>query len=232
VAIAGDDAGQVWDYQIQTTKANITAGSFVVTGGAAAISRGGTLAFQHAPYLNEQTANLTPTLDRIWLKSVTRPFLNRAVTVVEWSEVQRASRGAGFDAVGRTYPIAVVDVAAGKAFTLDVYTTTSDDAQTLDYVLASGDVLYLHTPAGCPIPGGHYRADTSSERRPRPRGVSRVFSLPLIQVAAPGPDVVGSTNTWTAVLASYPSWSALLAANPTWSDLLARVAPPSEVVVS
>lgn len=37
---AGDDAGMVWDYRIQTTPANIAAGSFTVTGGASAISRG------------------------------------------------------------------------------------------------------------------------------------------------------------------------------------------------
>jgi len=36
----GDDQGTVWDYVIQTSRANIPAGSFVVTGGASAISRG------------------------------------------------------------------------------------------------------------------------------------------------------------------------------------------------
>lgn len=36
----GDDQGLVWDYLIQTTRATVAAGSFVVTGGAAAISRG------------------------------------------------------------------------------------------------------------------------------------------------------------------------------------------------
>jgi hypothetical protein len=46
---AGDDAGQVWDYKIQTTAANIGAGSFVVTGGAAAISRGVVVAVQVRP---------------------------------------------------------------------------------------------------------------------------------------------------------------------------------------
>lgn len=35
----GDDQGLVWDYKIQTTKAVVSGGSFVVTGGAAAISR-------------------------------------------------------------------------------------------------------------------------------------------------------------------------------------------------
>lgn len=42
--IIGDDAGIVWDYLIQTTPAAISAGSFTVTGGASAISRGAVVA--------------------------------------------------------------------------------------------------------------------------------------------------------------------------------------------
>lgn len=47
--LTGDDAGQVADYVIQTTASNITASSFTVTGGAAAISRGLTLALRPHP---------------------------------------------------------------------------------------------------------------------------------------------------------------------------------------
>jgi hypothetical protein len=39
----GDDQGLVWDYLIQTTAANIAAGSFVVTGGAAGVTLGGVI---------------------------------------------------------------------------------------------------------------------------------------------------------------------------------------------
>lgn len=227
----GDDASQAWDYQTQTAAADIPAGSLAVSGGAAAISRGGVVALQHAPYLNEQTANITPTLDSVWLKSVTRPFLNRKVTVVGWGEEERPSRTGAFAAVGRTYEIAVTDVAGGIQFDLDLYVSNRQDAQTLDYIRASGDILYLHTPAGCPVPGGHVCVDTSSARRVRARGDSRVFVLPLKQCAAPAADVVGAVSTWQTVLNSYASWAAVLAANATWADLIARVAPPSEVIV-
>lgn len=40
----GDDQGICWDYVIQTTGADIAPGSFIVTGGASAISRGGVIA--------------------------------------------------------------------------------------------------------------------------------------------------------------------------------------------
>lgn len=54
---AGSDAGEVWDYVIQTTAANISGGSFAVTGGASAISRGITLALR--PYQAPTTASFT-----------------------------------------------------------------------------------------------------------------------------------------------------------------------------
>jgi len=178
-----------------------------------------------------QAANITPTLDRVWLKSPSRPFLNRPVTVVGWSDVARPDRSADFDVVGRSFPVAITDLRGSRHVALELYTATGDDAQTMDYVLASGDILFVHTPLVCDVPGGYMRVGDTNERKTRPRGVSRVFALPLVEVAAPGPDVAGNISTWQTVLNSYATWSALLAANPTWADLLARIAPPSEVVV-
>jgi len=229
---AGDDASQAWDWLVQGLKTDIVAGSFTFGGGGSAISRAAAVAVGHASFLNQQTGSITPVLDRCWLKSVTRPFLNRPVTVVDWSPEERPSRNGAFPAVGRTLEIGVSDVAGGIVFDLDLHVSSREDAQTLDYIRASGDILFLHIPLGCEIPGGHVCLDTSASRRPRPRGSSRVFTLPLRQCAAPGPDVVGATSTWQTVLNSYASWAAVLAANPTWADLLARVAPPSEVIVA
>jgi hypothetical protein len=45
----GSDAGQVWDYVIQSTHANISASSFTVTGGTSQISRGLTFALRPNP---------------------------------------------------------------------------------------------------------------------------------------------------------------------------------------
>lgn len=49
--VAGDDAFQSWHYVIQTTAANIAAGTLTMTGGAAAISRVVLLALKPAPSL-------------------------------------------------------------------------------------------------------------------------------------------------------------------------------------
>jgi hypothetical protein len=59
-ATVGDDAGLVWDYQIQTTATNIASGSFVVTGGVAAISRGAVVALRAAPTFTADAQDVYP----------------------------------------------------------------------------------------------------------------------------------------------------------------------------
>lgn len=207
-----------------------TSQSFGATGFTDAAGRVWTV--NRAMILTPIIATTTPTLDRIWLKSVVRPFLNRAVTVTNWSPVQRPARASDNDVVSRTLPIAVTDMGGSRRFTLELYAATHADAQTLDYIMASGDVLFLHTPLGCEVPGPMFvRRDTSSERRPRAHAKSRVVSFPVVEVAAPGPDVVGAVGTWNSVLAAYATWDAVLAAFPTWDDLLAFHGSPSEVIV-
>lgn len=172
-----------------------------------------------------------PDLSTVRLKSPTRPFLNRSVTVVGWSDVTTSSRGAEFDVVGRTYPVAVTDVRGGRQFTLQLYVATTSEARTLEYILGSGDVLFVQTPASCPVPTGYFRVGDTGQRRPTEYGSSRVFALPMVEVAAPGPDVAANTTTWDAVVASYATWDDLVAANPDWNTLKARIADPSTVVV-
>jgi len=228
---AGNDAGQVWDYLIQTTAADIAAGSFVVTGGAAAISRGMTVGFAHADYLNEQTATVTPALSAVWLKSPTRPFLNRTVIVVDPGDTTAGGRGGAGDVVGRTFPVATTDVRRATAFGLTLRTNTAGDAQTLGYILGSGDVLFLHVPAAYDWPGRHVTVGDATSHRPFPQSVARTWTLPCQQVAAPGPDVAAAIGTWESVLAGYATWDDVLAAFPTWADLLALVGDPAEVIV-
>jgi hypothetical protein len=57
----GDDQGIVWDYVIQTSAADIPSGSFTVTGGAAAISRGAVVAIRS----DVQTFTLTRSVNGV-----------------------------------------------------------------------------------------------------------------------------------------------------------------------
>lgn len=228
----GDDASLFLDYVIQTTAANIAASSAAVTGGAAAISRAITLALTPAEYVTRDTSTITPALDGVWLKSLARPFLNRQVTVTDWSEITRPTRTGIFEVVGRTTPIAVSEVRGSRRWTLDVVTTTAAEASDMDLLLASGDLQFIHTPADCIVPGGYVSVGDTSQARLGPRSVKNVFSLPLTEVAAPGADVVGATITWQGLLNLYGSWSAVLAAHATWASLLELIGSPSDVIVS
>jgi hypothetical protein len=233
ISTAGDDAGMALYYQIQATATNLPSGTHTVTGGAAAVSKTTTLAFAHAEFLNEQTRTITPALTGTWIKSLSRPFLNRIVKVLDYSDVVRKSRNVAFDVIGRSLPVGVADVMGGRAWTMTVWTETLDDADDLDTVLASGDIWFVHVPVSCTVPGGYVIIDGDvSKRRTRPKAVRRHFDLPFLEVAAPSADVAGATSTWATVLARYATWADLIADKATWADVLELIGSANEVIVA
>lgn len=177
------------------------------------------------------TATITQALDKPWLKSVTRPYLNQQFEPADASDVVHTNRSQVFPIVGRSFPVAVTDIASGLTYELTVATLTAGDAADLLYMVTSGDILFLHAPTDFPAPVGYFTVGDVRETRQTMPWARRWFTLPLTQVAAPGPEVVGTTYTWASVLNEYGDWTAVLADNPTWADLLARVASPSEVIV-
>lgn len=235
----GDDACQVWDYVIQTTAADIVAGSFVVNGGASAISRGALIALRHADYLNQQTESIVPSLDAdcganaVWLKSIARPFLNRKVAVLFQPDttVTRASRTGVFLIVGRTLPVAVNTVRGPRQWTMFLRTTSADEADELDLMLASGDTLLVQAPAACVVETGYVTVEDVTNSRHPLRPLRRTWALPMTEVAQPGPDVTPAVGTWQTVLNTYATWADVLADNATWADLLTLIGDPSEVIV-
>lgn len=235
----GDDAGIVWGRQLQTTATDIIAGSFVVTGGAAAISRGWIAVFAKAAFITQQTATITPDLvgecgtSAVWLKSIARPFLNRKVNVYFRPDVDvtRAARAGVFPIVGRTLPVVVNTVRGPRQWLMLVRTFTATDATELDLMLASGDTLLVQGPATCVLETGYVAVgDVTNTRHPL-RPLKRLWQLPMTEVAQPGPDVTPALGTWQTVLNTYATWADVLAANATWADLLTLVGDPSEVIV-
>jgi hypothetical protein len=228
--IAGNDETVLW-YQ-RTTSTNPVAGAFVMSGGVAAVSKAATMRLTRAPYVLRETANVTPGMDRVWLKNPQRPYLNRPVTVVDWSTIQRPARSGVFEVVGRSAAVAVTELRGGKRYTLTVTTTSLDQAADFDGVLSAGEPVHLHVPAGCPFPGGYWIIADTGERRPAARrSVRRYVDLPLVEVAAPDGTIVGATITWQGVINTYATWADLIAAEPTWSDVLDSIGTPADVVV-
>lgn len=239
---AGDDASQVLDYQIQTTAADVVAGAFTVTGGAAAISRTIIAAFAPAAYLTQESAQITPSLagagcqdTPVWLKSIARPFLNRTVTVVQRGEpaITRPARAGVFDIVGRSFPVAVSDVRTSRRWTMHLRTYTAAEADAVDLLLASGDPLFIHVPAVCAdtVPGGYVSVGDAVRSWHPLRPAHQLWTLPCVEVAPPAASVVGATITWAGVINSYATWADVIADNASWSDLLADVGDADDVIV-
>lgn len=183
--------------------------------------------------LGTETNTITPTIDRMWLKSVTRPFLNMPVTVRDYSPVSRKSRAGLFDIPGRSLPIRVGDAASSRSWTTEVITYNLLEARALEFLIESGDCVYVQVPSGFDIPGGYVGlGDMGLARISRPLSDGRrQFSLPMTAVAPPPPSVVGYTATWAGLLDEFGTWTAVLAAFPTWNDVLQHVADPETIVV-
>ncbi|WP_213452899.1 hypothetical protein [Rhizomonospora bruguierae] len=213
-----------------------------VRGGAAVAVTSGSVAaddYEFAPGVanwyrvrgnNSQSAQITPVIGEVWLKSIARPFLNRTVTVSDVSDIARPARRGIHDVKGRSLPVAVSDVRGSRQWTMSVVTLTDEQRWNLELLLATGDTLLVQVPAGSRVPAGYVSVGDTSQQIHAFDAVSEV-ALPLTEVAAPGPDVVGATVTWQTVLARYATWADVLAAHPTWVDLMTLIGDPSEVIV-
>lgn len=182
------------------------------------------------------TCQIEVDLDQVWLKSIGRPFLNQEVDcVLNPSPIIRRSRNGVWPIVGRSFPVATTDVRGSREVTLQVVTRTTQERQDLDLLLASGDPIFVQTPAGHPLPTMYAVIGDTAEARPVRNRLCdndwRLWDLPLVEVAAPGPDVVGSTATWQTVVNTYATWADVMVAHPTWADLLELIGDGSEVIV-
>jgi hypothetical protein len=233
-ATAGDDAAFSWWYQIQTDATDLATATHTITGGGAAISRASIIALEHAAYLNEQTDDITPTITEPWLKSVARPFLNQPVTFGgDTFAMERPARRGVFDVVGRSLPVAVSDVRSSRRYSLILRTETDSDATDLDLLFASGDVLYLQHDGDCVVPSGVYLSvGDTIEAFPSPPDELRFWSVPVVEVAPPGPDVVGAAATYQTLLSTYATYADVLAAHATYASILELIGDPTEVIVA
>lgn len=175
---------------------------------------------------------ITQDLNVVWLKVPAAPFLNQPVTVGDRSPIRRRSRSGLFDIVGRTNPVMVGDVASSIGYDLELLTSTPGEERNLDYLFASGEVVFLQLPSTVEhFPGGYFSVGDVSREPTLRRSARRIWSVPLTQVAAPDSSVVGSAYTISSMLAEYATVTAVMAGNATISALLQRTGTPSDVIV-
>ena len=184
--------------------------------------------------LSTETEVTTAAIDRPWLKSVSRPYLNRPVAIRgRTPAISRKARAGIFAVRGRSLPVVVSEVRGPREWELQVRTDTPADTRGLELLLASGDVLYVQVPPGYDLPGGYVTAGDVTQQRisALPGDLRSVWSLPMTEVAAPGPDVVGYTATWAGISAAFGSWTGLIAEFSSWPDAAEYVSDPETVIV-
>lgn len=180
------------------------------------------------------TADISPTQNDVWFKSLTKPFLNRAVAVVGHGDITRTARNAIFPVIGRTMPVAVTDVRLARSWEMTLKTEDPEDCDELELMFAGGEPLLVQVPATGPlstVPGGYVVVGDIVRRRFGTLSPRRWLELPCTEVAAPGPDVYGLPATWSTVVAEFSDWDAVQTEFATWDDLLNYVSSPSVVVV-
>ena len=181
----------------------------------------------------QEVANITPELDAVWLKSVAHPYLNRKLWLVDVSEISSPMRGGVFDVVGRSYPVAVSDIRSSRQFSITVATDTRAEAEDFLLCLSVGGPALLHVPPDCPLPVDTMYVQVGNVTQEQPSRYSevRIFDLDLVEIAPPGPDLVGSTITWSGVVNEFATWNAVVSSVATWNDLLSIVGKPGDVIV-
>jgi len=174
----------------------------------------------------------TPAMGSVWLKNVARPFLNRVITVVGFSDITRPARGGVVEPMGRRLPVAITEVRGSRRYELLLRAATAAEVDALALVFSFGDTVHVHVPLDCPVPGGHFfLADVTERRPPKHDSVARYFSLPLTEVDVPDASIIGYTATIAGIVAAFATCADVLAAFATCLALLEFVSAPDDETV-
>lgn len=178
-------------------------------------------------------AVVTPALGAVWLINVARPYLNRIVTVHQYSDITRPARGGVLDVLGRRDPVAITDVRGSRRFDLTLKADTTEEVEALDLALSFGDPVFLQVPAGSPVPGPMHAfvGDVTISKGGEHQYELRFLTLPLTEVDAPAAGIVGATVTNAGILSAFATCADVLAFFATCLDLLQYVSNPVDEVV-
>jgi hypothetical protein len=160
-----------------------------------------------------------PVLERVWIKFIARPFLNRRVELVGWSAVRRRSRAARYDVAGAKLPVVTTDKHLGREFSVDVAVHSVADRDTLDNALSDGVPIFLHTPSTVACPTIYASVGDYEYVRPASRSRRSIFTIPLVEIAAPPPSVVGVGLTYAVLATQAGTYADIPGLYPTYADM-------------
>jgi hypothetical protein len=231
-ATAGNDAGQVWDYQLMSSAVAVAAGAFTVTGGTSVISYGATVALRAADYVTRTVNTIIPNQLATWLKFPTAPYLNRTVTLTDWHEIERTSRTSFYTVVGKRTTVASTDTHVPRAVTITLFAWDDAEVAALDLVLSVGQIALLHVCSSVALKSMYAGFGTYQFVRPAHRSHRGTYTIPLTEVNAPDPLVAGNLVSWATLVTNYATWQDVINANATWSAVLALTGSPADATIN
>ena len=157
--------------------------------------------------------------DAPWIKFITQPSLNQRLEFMGRGEVARQSRTAVYDVQGRSDPVVVSDVHSSRRMTIRCKAETPTQAAALDNALRQGLACYVQVPETINTPSMYAVIGDYSSEAPALKSMRSVFTINLVEVAAPPPSIVSPGATWAQLLLDYPTWEDVIAGASTWLDI-------------
>lgn len=190
----------------------------------------GPIAIYSVPNAVVATAQVTPVVSGVWLKSVAFPSLNMNLGCLRSGTRTRDSRAAFFDIISRHPILAVTDV--GSTATWDISFVTESDAENkaVKALITYGSVLFLQVPGladDCgpfdATPGGYVVPSRSAQAHPLPGKKAWQWAITLTKVARPDlNEVTPAMMTWRMlwnIIGPDGTWFDVWDLWPTWQDM-------------
>jgi hypothetical protein len=186
------------------------------------------------------TTTITPAQAVPYLKFPLRPFLNQQVTLCNWQDETRTERGAVFQVLGRSLPVAVTELRESRTFTALLVAQDSAAVDALILAFSFGDIAFIQTPGPALYCGlmrrsfpasGYFFVGGIVISRPLDGSPTYTVSIPLTEVSAPDYSILGSGATWAGIEAAFSSWTAVEAQFASWNAVLQYVSSASQEIV-
>lgn len=156
-----------------------------------------------------------------WLKSPGYPHLNLACYWKLDSDYQRAGRVSLLQPRGAKFPIALSDRRGGPSGTIHLLTMTDEDARSMTSLLNSGQPLMVDVPDAYGVPVRYISVNdvTGARAVNNIAEQARVWTLQIVEIAAPVGLPAGQDFTYEGLAALADSYIALAASFATYDDM-------------
>lgn len=160
----------------------------------------------------------------VWLKSPGLPATNTLVQMESPLSWDRAARSTVYEVRGRTNPIVVSDVRAGRTGSITVLVWDENASALLNALLDTGSAALIQAMPGHGVEGNLYVSIQDVSVSPLTgdaREAGWRWTLAITEVDRPVGGVQGSaTNTWQNVFDDYDTWDEVFSAFDSWADVL------------